>query len=130
MTTSTETRARKVTMEQIIENLNAHDWRVIDNHNDREEKLAGVFELVNGEIVQYVEARYQSLNMLYINEKDGRVHLSQASVGGTLMGLDIQGYNDSLLFVGLQIKSVYFADGREIPEFTVHDRGAMDRRDD
>lgn len=113
------TTMKRNTVEEILDNLKANGWRCIDNHDDEELQLGGIFELVDGSVVQYIDGtRYQSLNGLYISDDDGRVHCSQASVGGVIEGCDINRYNHSLMWYRTQIAHAYFADDREVP-FTV-----------
>lgn len=75
--------------------LDKSNWMVIDNHTKgREVKIIAIGRLRNNSIFGIIEnAKYQSLNEIYINHANGKVHLSTYSVGGVLWDLGYEKYN-------------------------------------
>jgi len=93
---------------------------VIDSHDGSEMPIVGLVEFNNQSkgLAACLDARYYSLNAIYLNDNDERLHLSQMSIGGVLWGVPtsekLKKYNDDAIFDGGKIKVVHMADGREI----------------
>lgn len=95
---------------------------VIDNHDN---KVIDLYALVlfasedKGVAGVVANAAYQSLNAVRLNNKDSKLHLSQMSIGGTVIGdvaevETIIKYNESCTYDGCKISKVIFKDGREM----------------
>lgn len=105
---------REQNVEKILEVLKRDNFKIIDNHSNKEDQLEAMLVLKDNQVVQYYyPCRYQSLNGLYYCPTDDRVHLSTFSVAGTLIGNQFAKYNETLLrmFDRMKIKTVYYKNG-------------------
>lgn len=94
---------------------------VIDNHNDESITLTGLVEFKNPTrpLAGCMDARYYSLNEIYIESADKKLHLSQCSVGGVLWGAypdekQLKKYNDDTIQDGGKIVCIHLADGTKV----------------
>lgn len=83
---------------------------IIDEHNGEEFMLDGLVVLANGEAAPYYNGCYFCINGLF-KSKDGRLHLSTSSIGGTVVrGSDVKKrvleYNNSLMEMFKDSKSI------------------------
>lgn len=102
----------------IIARINADNFVVIDDHTNKEYKLAGVGLYCNASgyadcLVAMADARYYSTNSMYIGT-DNKVHLSKSSAGPTVFVQDgkhlVQEANDQQI-LGSGIAVAFYADG-------------------
>lgn len=68
--------------QQILGMIKQGEITYIDNHNGGEETLQGIIKY-DGQICPAYKDTYFSINPLYIGI-DGKLHLSQASIGGVV----------------------------------------------
>ena len=64
--------------------------------NTEPEKIEGVAILEDGEIVLLCRSTYFSINRLYVSGRDDKIHLSCSSIGGVVIGDNINQYNESV----------------------------------
>lgn len=74
--------------EEVIQNLKDNDFHVINNHNDRDERIDGYLIIERAQynfkyVAPVFNGAYFSVNPLYVGE-DGRVHISTRSIGGAV----------------------------------------------
>lgn len=89
---------------------------LIDDHKGQQPKEAVALIEYNSKFKPLGAAFsywYYCINQVYY--KDGRLHLSECSIGGNLYGIpskeDIEKYNESAVLGGGLIKRVWFHDG-------------------
>lgn len=94
---------------------------VINNHTNEETALTGLVEFVNPDkgLACCCDAVYYSLNLCYIDDKDGKLHCSQMSIGGVLKGAQpdsrqLKEYNESVISDGGKIKCIHLPDGNKV----------------
>lgn len=91
-------------MEDIISRIPENNM-IEDGHNNATTKIAGIGIMSDGNIVALFNARYFSLNEVYISKKTGNVRLSPYSVAGVVKPMDfgmnlelaIKAYNGQIL---------------------------------
>lgn len=92
---------------------------LINNHTYDEEEFIGLVEFNNEykSLGGCFNARYFCINEVYISDRDGKLHLSEMSIGGTLFGIeqkDIDKYNESTIQEGGKIKCIHLPDGSKV----------------
>ena len=75
----------------------------INNHNGDKIAIGGAFVLASGKLAAILDSNMYCLNELY--EKDGEIHLSQWSIGGTMLGDNVEHYNEGCYFDSQKIVS-------------------------
>ena len=103
--------------QEIINLLITNKGAIIDNHDGREERIAGLIELKDNDLelgCAWIGTPYFSINPCYYND-DGNLHCGMASIAGVFCGdltpENIKKYNDSCTFERMQIKCIHMTDG-------------------
>lgn len=99
---------------------------IIDNHNDSEMIISGVVVLSHGFVCPVLANKLFCLNYLYTSQRDGKIHLSQTSVGGNMdmrngksLGDAVDAYNkerDGMIAMGMNTHHIIsYIDLTELP---------------
>lgn len=82
----------------------------INDHTNEELKLEGYVITENDFVCPILFGKYFCLNYLYVDEEDGKIHLSTTSVAGDLdlrfntLKHAVKVYNESVMFDTVKIK--------------------------
>ena len=96
-------KMKKITLDEAV-SIYAQTGMVIDDHTKDAEQIAGIGELEGGKLFSIHNARYFSINELYLSATDNKLHASIRSIAGTVVPVDhdmdinraIKAYNDAV----------------------------------
>ena len=110
---------KRSTIEEILPVLRRDNFVIIDNHTGKDLQIEAAMIMEDGEIVQFLKQNrdnYQTLNRLYYDEIDDKVHVSTCAVVDLVYGSTIRKYNETenkRIFGSVnRIMKVFYKDGR------------------
>lgn len=110
---------KRSTIEEILPVLRRDNFKIIDNHTGKDLQIEAAMIMEDGEIVQFLKQNrdnYQTLNRLYYDEIDDKVHVSTCAVADLVYGSNIRKYNETenkRIFGSVnRIMKVFYKDGR------------------